>query len=151
MCMVFGCRGAGKPLKFSLCDGCYQERWRQLNPAKSAFSALKQKARERGIEFSLDYRYFKGIVDAYGYFEFNPDNFRDHLSIDRVDCTRGYVEGNIRVVTVSENAMRSHRERHLPEHVQAVLARKRALNQRKIEQMQNRFNKVLVNGEELPF
>lgn len=130
MCCVQGCRNRSAPRRkvgaTQLCDRHWQQRWRMLNPKRSAYTALRDHAKARGIEFTLTYDYFLGLTDAYGYFEHQADSHGDVLSIDRVDATRGYLPGNVRIVTVSENALKGNRERFLPEHVQAVLDRKRA-------------------------
>ena len=46
------------------------------------------------------------------------------LSLDREDACGGYTSDNIRVIPIEENVAKGNRERHLPEHVRAVMARR---------------------------
>ena len=126
MCMVTRCRNEGHAHKFSLCHRHYQHRWRMLNPKQSTYAALRDHAAQRGIEFKLDYSYFLGLMDAYAYFDHSAESFGEHPSLDRIDATRGYVHGNLRIITVSENCRKAAREKFLPAHVQAIIDRKRA-------------------------
>jgi len=126
MCMVTRCRNDHGKGKFSLCHKHYQHRWRMLNPKQSAFAALRDHAKGRGIEFSLTFDYFQGMCDAYAMFDHNAETFGEYPSIDRVDSTIGYRPGNLRIITVSQNAEKSAREKFLPAAVQEILARKRA-------------------------
>ena len=71
--------------------------------------------------------YFRGLVDAFCYFECKEKG--DYPSIDRVEAHKGYVAGNLRVVEFSKNVSKGNRERHLPEHVQSMLERKRKAKQ----------------------
>lgn len=131
-CIVAGCRKEksldrkGNVKKLGLCHGHYQHAWRLCNEKKSAYATLRDHAVRRGIVFSLSPEYFAGLVDAYGFFEHKADEFKDYLSLDRADCTKGYVAGNVRVCTVSENVIKGHAERHLPHAVQHYLAARRA-------------------------
>jgi hypothetical protein len=124
--MVKGCRKDGHRHKFGLCFAHYQYRWRMLNPKQSAFAMLRDHAKQRGIEFRLSYDYFLGLCDAYSYFDHSAESFGEFPSIDRIDATKGYLQGNVRVVTVSQNCRKAAKERFLPAHVQAILDRKRA-------------------------
>lgn len=130
-CRVKGCR---KPLaldrkgnvkKLGLCHGHYQHAWRLCNERQSAYATLRDSAEKRGIKFTISPEYFDGLCDAYGYFDHEAEEFKDYLSIDRVKAHLGYEKGNLRIVTVSVNAAKANAERHLPEHVQAMLQRRR--------------------------
>lgn len=125
-CMVRGCRKEGHSHKFGLCHGHYQYRWRMLNKKQSAYATLRDHAKQRGIKFTISYDYFLGLTDCAAFWQPSPENFADHVSIDRVDASRGYEPGNLRVISVSENSFKANRERYLPSHVQAILDRKRA-------------------------
>lgn len=126
ICMVKGCRRDVGRQKFSLCHCHYQHRWRMLNKKRSAYAALRDHARSRGIEFNLSYDYFLGMTDCAAFWCPPPENFGDHVSIDRIDPRKGYIQSNIRVVSVSENCRKAARERYLPNIVQEYLNRKRA-------------------------
>ena len=147
MCMVKGCRNDGGKRKFSLCHKHYQHRWRMLNPKQSAFAALRDHARGRGIEFRLSYDYFCGMCDAFAMFDHNAETFGEFPSLDRVDSTKGYTEGNLRIITVSENSAKGQREKHLPAAVQEILARKRA----KAKQHPALADEIVESEETCPF
>ena len=122
MCMVKGCRNeVGRKDKFSLCHKHYQYRWRMVNRKRSAYTTLRDHAKQRGLKFTISYDYFLGVTDALGYW-----SGEGVPTIDRVDPTRGYEPGNITVISMSENVAKGNRERHLPAAVQAILERKRA-------------------------
>ena len=125
-CVVKGCRHEGHAKKFSLCHSHYQYRWRMLNRKQSAYATLRDHARQRGIEFNLSYDYFLGLTDAYAFFDLSAESFDLCPSIDRIDATKGYCQGNLRIVTVSQNSRKGQREKFLPAHVQSILERKRA-------------------------
>lgn len=126
LCMVKGCRKEGLPRKVGLCHCHHQYRWRMNSPKKSAYATLRDHARGRGLEFSLSPDYFAGLCDAYAYFDSDAESRGECPSIDRIDPRKGYVPGNVRIVTVSQNSVKAARERHLPGYVQAILDRKRA-------------------------
>lgn len=125
LCMVKGCRKEGHRRKFSLCHRCYQYRWRLLNKRKGMYAMLRDHARGRGIAFTVTYDYLMGLADAYAYFDHEAESRGEFPSIDRIDASRGYEPGNLRIVTVSQNVIKGHRERYLPANVQAILDRKR--------------------------
>ena len=98
-------------------------RWRALQKKTADYCTLRDHAKARGIKFLITLDYWRGLVDAFGFYSKGDDE--EVLTIDRVNPTRGYEEGNMRVVTVSVNGYKSNRERYLPEHVQHMLERKR--------------------------
>lgn len=126
MCGVRGCRNELAPRKMSICHKHWQQRWRMQSPKKSAYAMLRDHAKERGIKFTLTPDYFRGFCDAFARFDQSPDTYGQRMTVDRVDATRGYEEGNIAILTLTENVAKGNRERHLPAHVQAILDRKRA-------------------------
>ncbi len=133
LCMVAGCRKRHKdPRKVGtllLCSRHWQARWRARNPKQASWRALKDHAKARRIEFTLDFAFFVSLTDAAGYWDQDPASHGDRLSIDRISITGPYSNDNVRVITVSENTAAGNRERFLPEHVQAILARRRGVPQ----------------------
>jgi len=121
MCWVKGCNRASRADR-CLCHMHEMRRWRAKKKKTADYCTLRDHAKARGIEFTITPDYWRGIVDAFGYYDKREDEV---LSIDRVDATQGYVEGNIRVVTFSLNSYKSNREKYLPEHVQHMLDRNR--------------------------
>lgn len=88
----------------------YQDKWRE---GKAAFDGAKQRAKRKGIEFTITRDYLNSITPthcpALGIeFKSGMDN-RDHnMSIDRIDNTKGYVEGNVIVISYKANRMKSN-------------------------------------------
>lgn len=100
-------------------------RWRCRNKQISDYCTLRDHAAGRHLKFTITVDYWKGLVDAFGFYDATRD--KDVvLTIDRVDATKGYEEGNLRVVSVNVNSYKTRREQFLPEHVQSIIERKRA-------------------------
>ena len=129
LCVVFGCRKRHIPEarggKLHLCCRHYQERWRRKNPRQAAFATLRDHASGRKIKFTLTFSHFIEVTTAAGFWDQEADDFGGCLSIDRIRAGMGYEDGNIQVLTVSENSAKSHRESYLSEEVQGILARRR--------------------------
>jgi hypothetical protein len=128
-CVVRGCRKWHIPEtrggKLHLCAGHYQARWRKLNPKQAAFASLRDHARGRKILFALTFAHFVEVTDAAGVWDQDAGPFADRLSIDRILAAGGYEDGNIQVLTVSENSAKSHRESFLSREVREILATRR--------------------------
>jgi len=121
LCWVKGCSRNSKSDR-CLCHMHEMRRWRNKSKRTADYCMLRDHAKARGIVFDITPDYWKGLTDAFGYYHLREDEV---LSVDRVNPTKGYVEGNLRIVTVSLNSAKSVRERYLPEHVQHMLERKR--------------------------
>ena len=139
-CWVRGCRKSQKSDR-CMCHMHEMRRWRSLNKLASSFCTLRDHAKGRHLAFDLTPDYWRGLTDGFCFFNHdNPDNV---LTIDRIDGAKGYLMGNLQVVSVSLNVIKGNRERHLPAHVQAILERDRA-------EAQHRLREHLVLGEEPP-
>lgn len=124
-CLVRGCRCNSVTGKMGLCHRHWQYRWRMKSRKRSAYATLRDHAKARGLEFNLTYDYFLGLTDCAGFWDHRAESRGEWATIDRVDPTKGYVQGNLRVITHSMNAVKSNRERFLPAHVQSIIERKR--------------------------
>jgi hypothetical protein len=124
-CITKYCRGQRAPKK-SCCHKCIKRRWRAANPERAAYANLKCHARSRGKAFTLTFEEFMGIVGLQSYVD-GKGREKHCMSIDRIDPALGYVVGNIRVVSVSENsiAQREH-ERKMRDPYYAAEYAKRA-------------------------
>lgn len=111
--------------QFCLCKKHELRRWRTKNPKKAAYATLRDHARGRQLAFTISFDYFCGLTDSLAYYDQEAEGRGDIPTIDRVDATKGYVEGNLRVISLSENTIKGNRERFLPEHVRSMLERKR--------------------------
>jgi hypothetical protein len=68
------------------------------------FLDLKNRARQRGHAFTISFEYYyKTVWLDSGYAE-KHGKTKECLSVDRADNAKGYVEGNLQVMTVSENS-----------------------------------------------
>lgn len=91
------------------CNTCRSRIWRANNPVKYAYWNLKNRAKQRGHHFSLTLAHFHEVVTATGWME-QHGRFAQCLSIDRKQDDLGYRDGNIQVLSVSENI----RKRYAP-------------------------------------
>lgn len=80
-------------------------------PLRRLFRNLKAHARYRGKHFDLTFAEFMTVAVASGY-DRNHGRERGRLHVDRVDARLGYVAGNIRILTSSENSKKGWAERH---------------------------------------
>jgi hypothetical protein len=85
--------------------------WRNLDPRKKLLQQCKNRSKKRNIEFNLQlediiipelcpYLLVPFIVGTKGNYEYTH-------SIDRIDNSKGYVKGNIEVVTKKANSMKN--------------------------------------------
>lgn len=74
-----------------------------------AYSVLKNNARRRGKEFTLTMQEFVDFCEETGYME-GKGSSRLSLSVDRIDHNKGYVAGNIQVLSLSENGAKGYVE-----------------------------------------
>lgn len=150
-CAVHGCSNDNKSGNHPLCQKHHQQRFRACRKTESAFALLRMHARQRGLEFTISAQYFAGLTDAFCMFEHQTAESKEVLTIDRRDASKGYIPGNCTVVTRSANSIKANRERYLPEHVQAILARKRAQTVSKFEELERRMMSKAEREGDMPF
>lgn len=114
-CPVSRCKGAPRnlsdhPTSTQLCGSHAKQQWRLNNPVHCAFDNLRASARKRKIAFTLTFDQFKAAILPTRYMD-EKGKERFCLHIDRKDSTRGYEEGNIQVLTCTENVEKEHAER----------------------------------------
>jgi len=78
-------------------------------------------AKERGIEFSMSFQSMKNILRAKKCYytgmaikrpKFGINNAEaDDLTIDRIDCTKGYISGNVVACSHAANQLKSQVEK----------------------------------------
>ena len=88
----------------------YAARWRM---GKAAFDGAKQRAKRKGVEFSITRKYLDSITPThcpiFGVeFKSGMANRDCNVSLDRIDNTKGYVEGNVVVICYKANRMKSN-------------------------------------------
>lgn len=92
-------------------------RWRNNNPAKKLLGACRGSAKRRGLECTLTVDDIEPLLYSMRCavsglplsLEHDGGSARNPWtpSVDRIDCTRGYVPGNVRVVCWAFNMMRA--------------------------------------------
>ena len=103
-CQTKYCRGiVWKHCKRVVCPKCSAKQWRERNPIRYAFHKLRSRAKERGHSFTLTFEHYHKLVLESGYLE-RKGKTASSLSIDRIDATKGYEDGNIQVMTLAENS-----------------------------------------------
>lgn len=117
-CPLKGCRQQVRT-KGLLCSRHNMRLWRKLNPLNAHFAQIRDRAVRRGQVFTLTLQQFKDAVAGTGYLE-GRGRSATCLHLDRIDATRGYEPGNVRVITARENCQKSVQERR-QKHVDAKL------------------------------
>ena len=101
-CIVCGVRTKSKK-----CSTCYGREWDKKNPIKRAYINLKKNAKRRGKVFNISFEYFKKFCIKTEYHK-KKGISRNCYHIDRIDEEKGYIEGNIRLLTNIENIKKYH-------------------------------------------
>lgn len=114
-CPVRRCRKAPRdinhrPNSTQLCGTHHKELWRLNNPVHAAYDNLRASARKRKIVFTLTFDHFKAIIAPTAYMD-DKGKQRHCLHIDRKETALGYVDGNIQVLTCTENVSKENAER----------------------------------------
>lgn len=104
-CAVRYCRGV-KPKTKRICHKCNKRRLKINNPVAYTYNTTKQNAKRRGKVFSLSLGYFQELCLETGYLE-NKGRTSTAMSLDRINPTFGYIEGNVRVIAYGVNSGRS--------------------------------------------
>lgn len=113
--MVFGekvCVGCGKAFnrKGLKCNTCIKRAQREANPIKAAFFDLRTNAKRRKILFDLTFEQFEKFCIETTYM-IGKGKTKDSYSVDRKIESLGYTEGNLQVLTLSENTKKENERR----------------------------------------
>lgn len=92
----------------------YYRAYRERYPERSLFRAAQQRAKLKGLEFNLEYSDIVipencpilGIPIVCYAGRGRPGGRMDSPSLDRIDNTKGYVKGNIQVISHKANSMK---------------------------------------------
>lgn len=114
-CPVSRCRNsprnlADHPTSTQLCGSHAKELWRIRNPTHAAFDNLRHHAKQRKISFTLTLQHFTEVIAPTSYLD-EKGCERFNLHIDRIHTHMGYVDGNIQVITCTENVHKENTER----------------------------------------
>ncbi len=89
-----------------------QKTWRVKNPEAYALARVKNRAKREGLEFDLDLTDI--VIPEYCpvlkcKLEINTKDKKDtSISIDRIDSNKGYIKGNIQIISMLANRMKNN-------------------------------------------
>ena len=106
----------GRNHRGSYSDPKYSQHYFEENPARSMLQQTKSRAKKRGFEFSITEKDILPLPKVcpvlgiplnwkYGGKGGRPND--DSPSLDRIDSTRGYVPGNVKIISVRANRIKS--------------------------------------------
>lgn len=79
-----------------------QRAYRERNVEKCVYYHLKSNAKRRGIPFTITFKYFLKFAIRTGYID-KRGREASSMTVDRIKPHLGYVPGNLRAITLSEN------------------------------------------------
>lgn len=95
-----------------------KDRWRNANPEKVLLRNAKKRAKEKGLDFSIEASdivvpevcpVFKmPLVLAHGKGKRGYNPAQDTPTLDRIDNTKGYVKGNVWVISWKANRLKNN-------------------------------------------
>jgi hypothetical protein len=75
------------------------------------YNQLANSANNRGLEFNLTFTEVKKLSNSkvcyYTGVRFDPSSEDTKFSVDRIDCTKGYVKGNVVACTIRINKIKA--------------------------------------------
>lgn len=91
----------------------YVRNWRVRKPELTMFAGAKHRAKKRNIEFTIEVVDIKipTVCPVFGTLlkrNFTSGYHDDSPSLDRIDNTKGYIPGNVRVISNRANALKSN-------------------------------------------
>ena len=86
----------------SLCNTCEARAYRARHPIKYVYDTLKRNAKRRDKIFTITLVDFTEFIAGTDYLE-RRGRKNENLTIDRIDNNKGYILGNLRVMTNLEN------------------------------------------------
>lgn len=98
----------------TLCNPCNSERVKSRPITKKVWQRAKGRAKQKGIEFNIElcdivipqFCPILGIELKEN--KGKPGAYRDSISIDKIDPTKGYVKGNIQIISQLANGMKQN-------------------------------------------
>lgn len=87
----------------------YMARWRSRNPDAVLYRAAKNRAKTRGIEFDIDQSdvFVPDVCPVLGIKISIGGDRMNSPSLDRIDNNKGYIKGNVCVISFRANALKS--------------------------------------------
>lgn len=106
-CVIHGC--GKKYIKYRyLCFHHRTQEYKRRNPLRYAYTNLRSNAKRRGKEFFISFDYFKDFCIKTKIL-LGRGIKADSYHIDRINEDKGYIEGNLQVLTNIEN-LKKYRE-----------------------------------------
>jgi hypothetical protein len=86
----------------------YQKLWLKHHPERRILHQIRSKARKTGVKFNLTVEdiVIPAVCPVFG-FRFNKHNKLLTTSVDRKNNRRGYVKGNIHIISGLANVMKN--------------------------------------------
>ena len=98
--------------KMTMCKKCNSERVKSMTPEWKMHQRAKQRCKKSGLEFDIRVSdiIIPDVCPATN-IELNmnsgkPGAYKNSPSLDRIDNTKGYIRGNIQVISQCANAMK---------------------------------------------
>jgi hypothetical protein len=107
ICCSKYCRRKAKRGRF--CYRCEHENRKRNNPYKYWLGVNRRNAKRRRKKWNISLEYWVKWCDATGYLALKG-RFKYQMSIDRIDPTLGYVDGNLAPLTVGDNASKGQKK-----------------------------------------
>lgn len=106
LCKAYRC-GNKRTAKDPLCSKHRHRYNKENNPLAYAYNTLKSNARRRGKPFTISREYFETFCKEHDYLA-RKGKSADSASIDCKIPHLGYVEGNLQVLSLSNNSKKMH-------------------------------------------
>lgn len=86
----------------------YKDRWLRNNPERRILHQTKSKARKAGVKFNLTLEdiVIPKICPVFGV-PFDRHNKQRSTSVDRINNSKGYIKGNIQIISGLANVMKN--------------------------------------------
>jgi hypothetical protein len=111
VCSNETCKRKAAPRR-TKCWGCLKSNWREEHPYKNLIARMRTRATTKNIPFDLTVEDLKELTSG---LDLSGDRrHKEGLQFDRVEPWKGYVRGNVQMLTTSENAAKGNRERRDP-------------------------------------
>jgi hypothetical protein len=89
----------------------YSLAYNRKNPEKRLFWSAKHRAKQKGLEFSIELSdiIIPEVCPVLGLkLEQGNENLDNSPSLDRVDSSKGYIKGNVHVISQRANSIKSN-------------------------------------------
>lgn len=110
-CRALFCRNTVKDRVF--CSRCSNRKSCANDPIAYHYRRIKWKAAKRKIHFGLTRDQFKNFCEKTDYHN-TVGNQLHSATIDRIDSSKGYIEGNLQILSYSDNSAKKNLDSYTP-------------------------------------